>query len=291
MRFGETVRKGLKWLIDHQNAEGAIGPQVGEMMYNHAISALALTEAYGITNAVAYRAPAQKAINFIHTAQNYGLGWRYTPKCGSNDTSVTGWCVMALKSAQISGLEVAQTSFEGAKAWINRVTDGNGLVGYDRLGSGEIYVPGKNEAWAHHPSMSAVGLLCRIFIDKKKGDPNMAKHAKIVTEDLPKWDPKSQRPTVDYYYWYYATLALFQFDGPSGAMWKKWNKSMADTLCQNQKVRKDGCKDGSWDTEGVDRWAYAGGRVYGTAINVLTLEVYYRYASVFGSEKRGAGEK
>ena len=33
-------------------------------------------------------APAQKAINFIHTAQNYGLGWRYTPKCGNNDTSV-----------------------------------------------------------------------------------------------------------------------------------------------------------------------------------------------------------
>ncbi len=293
MRFGEVVRKGIKWLIDKQNADGAIGPQVGEMMYNHSIAALALTEAYGITNAVAYRAPAQKAINFIHTAQNYGLGWRYTPKCGNNDTSVTGWCVMALKSAQISGLEVAGTSFEGAKAWVNRVTDSNGQVGYDRLGSGEIYVPGKNEKWQHHQSMTAVGLLCRIFIDKKKGDPNMQKHATIVTNDLPKWDPKAEHPTVDYYYWYYATLALFQFDGPGGPMWKKWNKSMADTLCQNQRIRKDGCKDGSWDTQDVDRWAYAGGRVYGTAINVLTLEVYYRYASVFGSEKRGGdgGEK
>ena len=37
-----------------------------------------------------------------------------------------------------------------------------------------------------------------------------------------------------------------------------------------------------------DRWAYAGGPIYSTAINVLTLEVYYRYASVFGSEKRGS---
>jgi hypothetical protein len=135
--------------------------------------------------------------------------------------------------------------------------------------------------------MTGVGVLCRIFIDKKKGDPMMAKGAKILTDDLPKWDPKAARPTNDYYYWYYATLALFQFDGPGGPMWKKWNKAMADTLCQNQRVRKDGCLDGSWDTEGVDRWAYAGGRVYGTAINVLTLEVYYRYASVFGSDKRG----
>src|SRR5205814_8897059 len=65
MRFGEVVRKGIKWLIDKQNADGAIGPQVGEMMYNHAIAALALTEAYGITNVVAYCKPVQQTINFI----------------------------------------------------------------------------------------------------------------------------------------------------------------------------------------------------------------------------------
>src|SRR6185295_7897281 len=33
MRFGETVRKGLKWLIEKQGADGAIGPMVSEMMY------------------------------------------------------------------------------------------------------------------------------------------------------------------------------------------------------------------------------------------------------------------
>ncbi|MBK9976081.1 MAG: hypothetical protein IPP14_15010 [Planctomycetes bacterium] len=32
---------------------------------------------------------------------------------------------------------------------------------------------------------------------------------------------------------------------------------------------------GSWDS--VDAWGSAGGRVYSTAINCLTLEVYYRY--------------
>ncbi len=286
IKFGEVVKKGLKYLIDQQDDDGRIGPQVGELMYNHAIAAMALSEAYGITNAAAYKAPAQKAINFIHVAQNYGLGWRYTPKCGNNDTSVTGWCVKALKSAQISGLEVAASSLEGAKAWINRVTDSNGQVGYDRLGSGEIFVPGKNENWAHHPTMSAVGLLARIFIDKKKGDANMAKAATILAGDLPKWDPKADKPTVDYYYWYYGTLALFQYDGANGASWKKWNKPVTDALANNQRVKKDGCKDGSWDTDLVDRWAYAGGRVYGTAINVLTLEVWYRYVSVLEAEKK-----
>jgi hypothetical protein len=280
------VRNGLHWLTQHQNADGVVGPQVREMMYNHSIAALALSEAYGITNAVAYRAPAQKAINFIMAAQNAYLGWRYSPRCNENDTSVTGWCVMALKSAQISGLEVGQSSFEGAKVWLDRVTDSNGQVGYDRLGSGEVFMPGKNDKWQHHQSMTAVGLLCRIFIDKKKGDPRMGKAAAILTQDLPKWDPNNAHPTVDYYYWYYSTLALFQFDGPSGPSWRKWNTCMAEALCKNQHVRKDGCLDGSWDAD-VDRWTKCGGgRVCGTAMNILTLEVYYRYASVFGSEKR-----
>ena len=57
---------------------------------------------------------------------------------------------------------------------------------------------------------------------------------------------------------------------------------MKKTLCDNQ--RKGGDEDGSWDPK-VDRWGFAGGRVYTTAINVLTLEIYYRYAKVFGETK------
>src|SRR5205807_1978359 len=115
--------------------------------------------------AVPYKVAAQKAVNFLHTAQNYQLGWRYTPKSGSNDTSVTGWSVFALMSAQLNGLEIAQTSLEGAKAWIVRVTDQNGQTGYDCLGSGETYVEHKNESWQHHPTMTGIGLACRALID------------------------------------------------------------------------------------------------------------------------------
>jgi hypothetical protein len=44
-----------------------------------------------------------------------------------------------------------------------------------------------------------------------------------------------------------------------------------------------GCANGSWDPS-ADRWGFEGGRVYGAAINALTLEVYYRYAHVFGTK-------
>ncbi|OHB76885.1 MAG: hypothetical protein A2Z34_10115 [Planctomycetes bacterium RBG_16_59_8] len=58
---------------------------------------------------------------------------------------------------------------------------------------------------------------------------------------------------------------------------------MKDALIKNQNKRTDGDKWGSW--EPLDRWSPKGGRVYATAINCLTLEVYYRYASDFGGRK------
>ncbi len=134
--------------------------------------------------------------------------------------------------------------------------------------------------------MTAVGLLCRIYIDKNEGDAMLEKHAKLIVKDPPTWDEtKAKEKTIDSYYWYYATLALFLYkDGAGAKYWKAWNESMKDALCNHQKIRKDGCADGSWDPA-LDRWGFAGGRVYMTAINVLTLEVYYRYESVFGARK------
>jgi hypothetical protein len=71
-------------------------------------------------------------------------------------------------------------------------------------------------------------------------------------------------------------------------MWKKWNEPMKNALVPNQKTGKDGCKNGSWDPD-QERWGAEGGRVYAVAINALTLEVYYRYANVFGGS--GGGNK
>ncbi len=283
--FGGCVKKGIKYLQGIQDEEGCFGPRTGEFMYNHSIAALSMAEAYGLTNAAQYRPIAQKGIDFLSMAQNPYRAWRYTVKPGDNDTSVTGWCVMALKSADISGLTTSNTGYDGAKAWIDSVTDEEGEIGYNGKGKVDVVVKGKNELWGPHPAMTAVGLLCKIFIDKNANDAKLSKHAERITKDLPKWEEPAQMRPIDFYYWYYGTLALFQLDGPNGPYWKKWNESMKTALVQHQKIRKDGCEDGSWDPA-VDRWGFAGGRVYATAINVLTLEVYYRYENVFGAGKR-----
>jgi hypothetical protein len=278
LKFGETVKRGIQWLIAHQDPEGCVGDRGTKYMYNHAIAALALSEAYGMTVSQAVREPAQKAIDFLVAAQNPSKAWRYASRSGDNDTSVTGWAVMALKSAELSDLTFPKSAYEGALAWFTEATEQSGYypVGYNARSTGKVYIPGKNEQFDHHASMSAVSVMSRIFIQKTKREPSLTA-VTLLTSDLPEW----KQSKVDFYYWYYASLALFQYDGPEGPIWLKWNEPMKNAIVPHQKGRSDGCRIGSWDPES-DRWGFEGGRVYAAAINCLTLEVYYRYANVFG---------
>jgi len=85
------------------------------------------------------------------------------------------------------------------------------------------------------------------------------------------------RLSIDDHYWYYGSRALNQIDGPdapekTNKHWGPWNKAMVDAP-QDKKDRA--CADGGWMD--LDRRSYAyGGPLYTTAINGLTLEVYYR---------------
>jgi hypothetical protein len=61
-----------------------------------------------------------------------------------------------------------------------------------------------------------------------------------------------------------------------GEHWKWWNDAMKGSIVAHQHLDRSDDRYGSWDP--VDPWAADGGRVYATAVNTLSLEVYYRYA-------------
>jgi Ca-activated chloride channel family protein len=279
LKFGEAAKKALQFLLAQQDVEGCVGKRIPKFLYSHAIAALALSEAYGMTASALLKEPAQKAIDFLAASQNLGKGWRYSAKSGDNDTSVTGWVVMALKSAELSDLHFPRTVYDGAIAWFNEVTDEKGRAGYNAKGTGKVFEPGVSENFDHHETMSAVTTMGRIFIQKRTTDPRLAA-ANLLVADL----PEMSGTKVDYNYWYFGSIALFQYDGPDGPLWKKWNEPMKNALVSAQKTKKDGCLDGSWEPA-ASRWGDEGGRVWATAINTLTLEVYYRYANVFGGRK------
>ena len=81
------------------------------------------------------------------------------------------------------------------------------------------------------------------------------------------------------YYWYYGTLAMYQYGGEP---WQKWNGSLRNLLVATQ--RQDGHAKGSWDPRGP--WGTYGGRIYATALSTLCLEVYYRFLPLYQLKER-----
>ena len=59
-----------------------------------------------------------------------------------------------------------------------------------------------------------------------------------------------------------------------GPEWERWNKIVRDQVVKRQ--IKAGCERGSWPND--DTHGAVGGRVYTTALAIMTLEVYYRFA-------------
>lgn len=202
-----------------------------------------------------------------------------------SDLSVTTWVIMAFKSARASGLTVPDEAFDGGKRFVLATSLGDGMAGYQHSSQAGHDVGGLGDQFHyHHGVMSALSMLCRTFIDHDIEDPFLEKAAQLLVKDPP--EISKDKLSLDYYYWYYASLALNQFDGPESPRkgnryWNEWKKAMETTVLGTQDQTEKSCTHGGWVTG--DRWSLQGGPIYATAINVLTLEVYYRYPNAFGS--------
>jgi hypothetical protein len=318
---GPLIKSGLQWLVQRQNEDGSFSSERA-FMYNEILATMALTEAYGLSQGASkryFKKPAEKGIQFLVEAQKKNRkeelwGWRYgsqkhldqgkeTGKIDeelyldesygptSVDISVTCWAVMAFKSAEISGLAVPDDTMQGALRFAQYVTGKDGLVGYLTPDGAGRPVRGVGDQYAYHVgTMSSLGMLVRTFVTHDIDDPFLELAARQIVKDLP--EVSRDRLSIDYYYWYYGSLALNQFDGPdspraTGKYWEPWTKAMIDSVLslQDTNQQKDTCSRGGWLYD--DRWALLGGHaLYNTAINVLTLEVFYRFENAFGAGMR-----
>ncbi|MGD9720426.1 MAG: hypothetical protein AB7O59_06660 [Pirellulales bacterium] len=264
--YRRTVQLGLEWLIRQQKQNGDLhgSAALHTQMYSHGLCAITLCEAYALTKDSRLRIAAEGAIRFIEAAQIPATGgWHYEPppKYMIGDTSVVGWQVMALKSAQMAGLEVSPAAIEGAHKWLKLVAKGpnKGLFSY-------------NLEQPERPSMTSVGLLCTQYLGAKRDDPAIQEGIGYLMARLP--DIKAR----DTYYWYYATQVMHNVPGPQ---WDTWNRQMRRVLIDTQV--KEGCAAGSWDPHQPqpDPWRDQGGRIMVTSLCCLTLEVYYRYLPLY----------
>jgi hypothetical protein len=281
-RYKKVVSSGLKYLQSQQDADdGFIGTKSGQhFMYGHALATLAMIEGYYLSRMPVLKNPAQKAIDFIGRSRNPYKAWRYAyPPDGDNDVSVSGWMLFALFAAKDAGLNVDDAAIKDGMAFVEEMTDpSNFRTGYHEKGSYSAREPEDQEKWPadQAEAMTAVACLLRVFNHEDPDSTPALKGAQtLMLAKLPKWDEAAG--SVDYYYWYYGSYAMFQIGGRS---WDNWSRAMENTVVSHQ--RTSGDEVGSWDPQ-VDPWGDSGGRVYATAINVLCLEVYYRYDKIMGS--------
>ena len=265
-QYANQVNRALDWLIRQQQDDGYLGGNATHYarMYCHGMATYVLAEALGMqsdpTVDTGLREPLQRAVAYIVTHQNSeDGGWRYI-QGQSSDMSIFGWQLMALKSAEIAGIPMpSETRSKMIQFLIDRsLGERKGLATY------RITV----EPSPATPSMTAEALFCKQILGINRSNPASRQAVEYLQGHLPK------RSQYNLYYWYYGTLAMYQYGGKP---WRQWNESLRDTLVQDQ--RQSGHAAGSWDPR--PPWGPSGGRIYSTALGTLCLEVYYRFLPLY----------
>ena len=276
--YQANVRRGLAFLIDAQMPSGDMsGPKqvgrsnavVNSRMYCHAISMLALAEAYAMTRDSALRESLLKATRYTINARDLrGGGWRYLPQ-SPGDLSLFGWQAMAIKSVSRSGIQIPLEVQRRMQFFVDSCSTG-------RYGGLAKYMPREERPTA---TMTAEAMACRLLLDFPMTEEATREAKSMILSELPGSGPDNV------YFWYYATLALFQLQDSD---WTAWNLALKRRLLETQRPVYD-VQAGSWDPDRI--WGGYGGRVYSTAISCLCLEVYYRYLPLYGSGQVAQGRR
>ncbi len=273
-QYADQVDRAVRWLIRNQQSNGFLGGEAShyERMYCHGMATYALGEACGMLDDPdsdpQLKQALAKAVRYIIAMQNPNDGgWRYlNGKLAKQegDMSMFGWQLMALKSSQIAGIDIPEETQVGMVKFLKRISLGErrGLASY-RFGE------------APKASMTAEALFSRQMLGMKRDNPSSIEAVEYLMKHPP------HQTEQDLYYWYYGTLAMYQYGGEP---WRRWNDQLRDTLVATQ--RKTGHAAGSWDPR--DNWSLHGGRLYSTALSTLCLEVYYRFLPLYQLNGPGA---
>lgn len=139
--------------------------------------------------------------------------------------------------------------------------------------------------------MTAVGLMTRQLLGWRPDEDMLRRQQALLLGEPPSVATMQRGDRTelhDYYYWYYGTLGAFK---AGDEIWQRWNNALRDALLPLQdRFKSDNGKRrhtfGSFQpfAQGWGKWGRSGGRVYATAINVLTLEIYYRHSPAYLEE-------
>ena len=267
---GKGMKKALDFVLrpEAQEKDGYFGQNDGSRMYGHGITTLMLSEMLGMGADTAQDALIRQkcglAIDLILRAQkmpkndqNAG-GWRYSPDAGDSDLSVTVWQTMALRAAKNAGLDVPKQAIADAVKYIRMLYNGNrdgkrggtGGFGYQGRGS-EI-------------STTAEGLLAMQVCGEYESEEVHGAADHLFKDGI------KQGERWFFYATYYYAQGMYQRGGKFA---DQGNRLVTDLLLPLQS------RDGSW--EGMNGEERQGGKVYATAMAILSLSVKNHFLPIY----------
>ena len=249
--YTDHVFKGLSYLIGRQKPNGSLAGDatVYAASYCHSMAALALCEAAALTKDPSAIEASRRAIAYSVRMQHPVTGgWRYTAG-DPGDLSQLGWQAMVFDAGARAGIPFAKRNVDGVERFLKSVRVGRGGLA--------CYRPGERAS----RTMTAEALATRLLIGQSVPESEIGEASTYLLQEKP------GRGVDNYYYWYYATLALHQLQDAS---WQEWNDALQRRLLSTQRP------SGSWPTSSL--WGGYGGTIYTTSMGTLCLETYYRHA-------------
>ena len=266
-KYGEILNRCVDGVLNGADKNGYMS---GEgRMYSHAICTLFLGEVSGNVDPERQKRIdllLPRATKIILNAQavpkdnNQAGGWRYNPNSNDSDLSCSGWCLMALRSANMNGAPVPQAAFDNAVKYILRRQHREwGCFGYQ----------GDSD---YAKTLSGAAILCLALSGDFKRDPNIepaiARGVRYLTYRQQNGSNVYRdlyKETRCFYGLYYTAQGLFQY---GGAEWQQFADWMYEWINHQQ-------TDGSWDR------GEEGCKYYQTAMVVLSFAVPYRQLPIY----------
>lgn len=270
-KYGDSCLKAIIYLVNlGMSNDGKLTKNASDKHwpYEHAIATYALCEALTFCDKLSINIPdleevTKKSVNLIIENQHEKSGgWEYAYDTKGNrggDLSIAAWHIQALKAASHTGLEFKGLKNAQSKAveYVESLQGENGGFGYTGKPMGEGYA-----------KLTGAGVLC-LQMSGKKHETAIRKGTKHILE-LSKFDYFGKDSNL--YAHYYESQAMM---ARGGSEWKKYNEMFQDQLINSQNP------DGSWKVPG------SGGHYtdthYRNCLNILMLEVYYRFLPGTGS--------
>ena len=249
-KYGEATAKAIDFLISVEK-NGYFHHEKDRGMYEHGLTLLALSEAWGQSQDPRIRPAIKRAVNTTLNAQNHEGGWRYSPRPSTADTSCTAMQVVALASAREAGIAVPEKTIQRAVDYLT-ACEVRSTGGFTYQLAAGAPLGGANLA---RTSCSTLALM---LSDQHKHPATRGGVAYIAAQSDLAFDN-----TGHYYYaHYYAVQAMYQ---AGDEHFNRWYPKISKALLEKQN------EDGSWGNKSPVETGFA----------ILTLGVPYRYLPIY----------